>query len=522
MTRLNNWKSFWAIFFFCTVATIASSAQTFTTLVSFNDTNGSYPAGALVQGLDGSLYGTTDLGGTGGNSCGYYGISECGTVFEITRGGTLRALFNFDRSEGGNPNAGLVLATDGSFYGTASGVSEKCVSPDVCGTVFKVTSAGKVSVVYSFCSQVDCADGIWPVAAVIQGSDGDLYGTTQQGGNYCRYYSGSCGTVFKVTRGGTLTTLYTFCSQNPPSCTDGAIPAASLVQGTDGSFYGTTFMGGAHGSGTVFKITSTGKLTTLYNFCSQRNCTDGQFSYGGLVQAADGNFYGTTYSGGVNVCADGSSCGTVFKVTPAGKLTTLYSFCGQSDCTDGSAPQAELIQGTDGALYGTTSQGGFYDPGCSYYNLGCGTVFKITTAGVLTTLYTFCAQANCADGAEPLAGLLQATDGNIYGTTAIGGGVTGYSCPAIGCGTVFRLSIGLGPFVSLPRDSGKVGQIGTILGQGFTGTTGVFLNGTSATFTVVSDTLIRATVPPGATTGFVTVDTPSGTLKSNMPFRVKP
>ena len=147
-----------------------------------------------------------------------------------------------------------------------------------------------------------------------------------------------------------------------------------------------------------------------------------------------------------------------------------------------------------------------------------GTIFKITPQGVLTTLYTFCSQPNCTDGANPGTALMQSTDGNFYGTTFSGGqgGLSGEM------GTIFRLSTGLGPFVKLVRSAGKVGQSGGILGQGFTGTTGVFLNGTPANFTVVSDTYIQATVPAGGTSGFVTVDTPGGVLTSNVPFHVIP
>ncbi len=250
---------------------------------------------------------------------------------------------------------------------------------------------------------------------------------------------------------------------------------------------------GFYGCGTIFKITSLGKLTILHRFDS----SDGAGPFDGLTLASDGNFYGTTLVGG---SFDG---GTVFKATPSGTVTNLYSFC----CHDGENPDAGLVQGTDGHFYGTTSEDGA-DYG--------GTVFSITPGGTLTTLHSF----DGPDGNMPLSGLLQATTGSFYGTTALGGDLT---CnPVYGCGTVFGLDMGLGVFVTFVRFAGKVGQTGPILGEGFTGTTSVSINGIQANFTVISDTYIRATVPEGATTGYVTVTTPSGVLTSNVPFRVLP
>jgi uncharacterized repeat protein (TIGR03803 family) len=196
--------------------------------------------------------------------------------------------------------------------------------------------------------------------------------------------------VFRITPSGTLTTLYSFCAQT--GCADGSAPSA-LVQGTNGSFYGTTYNGGVYTGGTVFKITPGGTLTTLYSFCAQTNSTDGFYPYAGLVQATDGNFYGTTQNGGANTRCNSIGCGTVFKITPGGKLTTLHSFRG----LDGNSPNG-LVQGTDGSFYGTTFFGGAYN---------VGTVFKITAGGTLTTL-------NSLDGSSssdnPGAGLAQGTD----------------------------------------------------------------------------------------------------------------
>jgi uncharacterized repeat protein (TIGR03803 family) len=261
-------------------------------------------------------------------------------------------------------------------------------------------------------------DGAYPYAGLIQATNGGLYGTTYFGG------ANGSGTVFKITPSGTLTTIYNFCSQS--GCTDGAEPVAGLVQATNGNFYGTTYSGGANSSGTVFKITPNGTLTTLYNFCSQSGCTDGQDPYAGLVQAANGDFYGTTQNGGASVDEIANGGGTVFKITPSGNLTTLYSFCSQSGCTDGQNPYAGLVRATNGDFYGTTAYGGA--------NNG-GTVFKITASGALTTLFNFCPQdsyPSCIDGAWPYAGLVQAINGDLYGTTYAGG--------ATGNGTAFKIT----------------------------------------------------------------------------------
>ena len=269
-----------------------------------------------------------------------------------------------------------------------------------------------------------------------------------------------------------------------------------MVQGSNGNFYGTTNAGGANGfGGTVFEITPNGTLTTLHSF----DGTDGSAPAAALVQAANGNLYGTTSNGGAG------TLGTIFKMTPAGALTTLYSFCLQSGCPDGELPSGGMVQATDGNLYGTTYEGGINESG---------TVFKITPAGALTTLYLFCSLSNCADGQNSHGGLIQDTNGNLYGTTQIGG--------ADGAGSVFSLSVGLAPFVETQPTAGRVGAVVKILGQGFTGTTGVSFNGKAATFKVWSKTYLTATVPSGATTGFVTVLTPADTLKSNKQFHVTP
>lgn len=487
MTRLYEWKIGIALSLIFVTTAISAHAQTYTSF-SFNRTNGQAADAALTQGIDGDLYGTTLSGGA----------YDSGTIFGISPTDNLIRVYSFcggSCSENPLPFAALTLAMNGDFYGT----SQEGGANDA-GMIFKISTAGNYQTVYSFCSQANCVDGKNPEVSLVLGMDGNLYGATSNGGANGR------GTMFKMTTGGKLTTLYDFCFSL--GCSDGASPNG-LIQANDGNFYGTTYYGGNTsnncngGCGTVFKMTPDGSLTTLYAFCVQNNCPDGNNPFGGVIQASDGNFYGTT-SG--SECVNGD-CGTVFGITPTGNLTTLYHFTGGED---GYVPQAGLVQATDGNLYGMTYRGGQF---------GYGTIFDIPLKGTLSTLYSFCAAANCKDGAYPSSALIQGTNGNLYGTTSYGGNTKACS---FGCGTVYQLDMGLGRFVTFVLASGRVGQTGGILGQGFTGTTSVMLNGVPANFTVVSDTYIRATVPAGATTGYVMVATPSGALTSNVPFHVIP
>jgi len=380
-------------------------AQTFSTLHLFG--SGGPPTAGLVEGTDGNLYGTTD---------GYAG-KQNGMIFKITPSGTFTTLH-----AGGAFATGLILGTDGNFYGTslAGGTLGR-------GWVFKISPNGTLTTLHSF----DNTDGSFPTA-LVQASDGNFYGTTKEGGINSCLYGGTnygCGTLFKITPGGMLTTLYNFCTQS--RCADGQEPGG-LVQGTDGNLYGTTSAGGnaacGGGCGTIFKITKTGTLTTLHSF----DLTDGDNPSAGLIQAGDGNFYGVTYSGGANnrSCSPGT-CGTVFKMTPTGTLTTLHSF----DYTDGANPGAPLIQASDGNFYGTTGGGG----NCTTFAGGCGTVFEMTATGTLTRLHSF----DKTDGALPTA-LVQHSNGTFYGTTIRGGANVYHACGGY-CGTIFSLSVGLGP-----------------------------------------------------------------------------
>jgi uncharacterized repeat protein (TIGR03803 family) len=501
----------------CVATATASPAQSFTTLASFDFKNGDGPVGPLVQGRDGNFYGTADGGGNVNNLCSF----GCGTIFRITPTGKLAKLYSFCSNpncpDGYSPRSGLVQGADGNFYGTTSngGIVNHDWCTSGCGTIFKITRTGKLATLYSFCTQPNCTDGDGPWGGLVQGTDGNFYGTTVSGGSESDHCSlPGCGTIFKISPTGTLTTLYSFCPQ--ANCTDGVYPEAALVQATDGNFYGTTPYGGTGangGSGTIFRITSGGAFTTLYNFCTT-DCSDGIFPAPPLIQGADGNLYGTTTGDAIGFQrkTQSSIAGTVFRITLAGSLTTLYSFCSQPNCADGEYPFAGLAQGTDGNFYGTTADGG---TGSGQV----GTVYEITFGGSLTTLYDFCSQPNCTDGNNP-SDLVQGTDGSFYGLT-LGGGIVSCEPKYGGCGTAFSLSVGLGPFVITRPTSGNIGTKVIILGNSLTGTTSVEFNGTPATFKVLSSTEITTKVPKGATTGFVTVTMPNGTLTSNVPFVVQ-
>jgi uncharacterized repeat protein (TIGR03803 family) len=497
LNKLNRAQRAYAVLALWAATAIAMPAQTFTTLHSFDGTEGKQPVAALVQTTNGDLYGTT----TGAGS------HNVGTAFKISPSGTLKTLHDFcsqtntagDCLDGAIPEAPLIQAPNGDLYGTTIYGGNNDFCPNQCGVIFKMNLSGTLNVIYDFCPDGGgtadvCKDGENPISLLVQ-AGGDFYGTTAFGGkNTCHPLNG-CGTVFKITtNGATQTTLHTFCAEK--GCADGAEPSAGLFHAADSDFYGTTVLNGAYGGGTVFEMTASGTLTTIHSFCEQSACADGSSPNAALIQVTNGNLYGTTLSGGAN------GAGTIFQIA-GGTLTTLYSFCSVSGCPDGSSPSG-LMQGSDGNFYGTTNGNGAN---------GKGTIFEITPGGTLTTLYSFCAQSGCPDG-ESANALMQDTNGIFYGTTYTGG--------ANKKGTVFSLSVGLGPFVETQTSSGAVGAAVVILGTDLTSATSVTFNGTAAKFTVVSNSEITTTVPAGATTGTVKVVTHSGTLSSNAPFRVHP
>jgi uncharacterized repeat protein (TIGR03803 family) len=436
---------------FCT----PSQAQTFVDIYNFTTNNSSQlPHAPLTQGRNGALYGTT------------HGQGNYGSIVKVTTAGLLAQLFSFDYTDGSNTLAGLTLASDGNFYGVAT-----FGGSDSDGAFFKITPVGAFTILHSFAGG---SDGITPEGSPLQAVDGNIYGTT----------AGLLGTggatVYKYSPSGTFSTIYQFDSTTEI--------LAPLIQGSDGNLYGTACTGGTNGCGIVFKLTTSGVLLTSYSFpCG----TGGSSPASALVQAADRSFYGTTEQGG----REGN--GTVFKMTGKGNVSILYSFQGGSD---GSNPDAGLVQATDGMLYGATSGGG---------SGGFGTLFQISTAGVYKSLYSF----TSTSGEYPETGLIQHTNGTLYGTAYKGG--------ADALGSVYSLNMGLGPFITFVRPMGRAGSTAQILGQGLTGTTTVAFNGVATTsFTVVSDTYMTAAVPSGATTGAVVVTTASGTLTSNKSFQI--
>ncbi len=482
MFKLSSWKAMVVLSFCCFATAVASRAQTLTTLVSFDGTNGFMPwSTTLIQATDGNLYGTTYGGGA----------YDYGTVFKVTPNGELTTLYSFCAQsgcpDGKGPLGGVAQGTDGNFYGTTS------QGPANNGTFFKITPDGVLTTLYTSVA------GAAPT--LVLAANGNFYGFA--------WYGNVCSTVVEITPAGQLTTVHTFDSA------DGCTPL-SLIQANDGNFYGTTLGGMANDAcpsantcGTVFEMTPAGNLTTLYSFQGD----DGYYPSGGLVQGTDGNFYGTTWLGGAG------GCGTVFVITPVGQLKTLHDF----DGIDGCEPYAGLVQATDGNFYGVTLSGGpAAEVACQTPGLcpsGNGTIFEITSEGEFTNLYNFPQPSGVQPWppAQPWGGLVQATDGAFYGTTNFGG--TSSACTP-GCGTVFSLSTGLDPFVKTEPASGEAGEAITILGTDLTGTTKVTFNGKAAEFKVVSSTEIAATVPAEASTGKVEVTTPRGALSSNLPFRV--
>jgi len=459
-----------------------ASAQTFTALHTYPVGSGAWSGirapQMMAQGRDGNLYSTQANTGT---------LFD-GTVYKITTAGALTQVYSFcaltSCDDGSDPEGGVTLGLDGNLYGTT-----KIGGKDGAGTVFKVTPTGTLTTMYSFTNGTD--DSV-PVYTVILGQDGNFYGVSEVA------YTGQNGAFFRISPAGVFKALADF------DYTNGLLPNLP-VQGTDLNFYGTAQQGGNNGTncGVIYKVTTGGKITVLHNFANYP--TDGCRPIGMLVQGPDGYFYGTTYLGG-DAAAHGNGNGTIFKISPAGAYTLLYSFTfgvsGSANLYDAQLPEAGLTLGTDGNFYGVGVYGGMTNYGA---------IFKITPAGKESVLYSFCYKT-CTSFA-PTTPLVLHTNGDFYGNT---------SGDSLGGAVFYSLNVGFKPLIDLVTWTGKVGATVEILGQGFTGATGVSFNGTPAKFTNVSDTYMTATVPTGATTGTVTVTTFTSSLKSNRTFLVTP
>jgi uncharacterized repeat protein (TIGR03803 family) len=467
---------------------VRAQAQTLNYLADFTGGNGWEPCASVVQATDGNFYGAANNG--------IYG--NVGNMFRMTPGGKITSIYKFcslpDCADGAGVESAPILGGDGNLYGVTTGGGGSGLSGDAGGTIFRMTLDGKLTVIYTFCSMSDCADGATPNGITL-GSDGNFYGTTVYGG----VGDGGPGVIFKVTPAGVYTRLHAFCAE--PNCADGEKPFFPPVQGNDGNFYGVA--GNAGGGGVFYKVTSSGEYSVIYNFCdfTQGTCPDGGYAYA-IAKDAEGNFVGTA-------CCGSTAYGVVFKITPSGHYSVLRHFA-----PDGALgyPGTPLTLASDGNLYGTFIGSGSGSSG----PFGWGSIYEVTSGGELKGLYSFCCSSR---GFSPLDPVFQATDGNFYGTTAFGG-IGGNKGEAFGFGTVFQFSNGLSPLVETVPVAGKAGHSVIILGYGLSGTTGVAFNGVAAEFTVESDTYIKATVPKGATTGVVSVDTPAGTLKSNPQFVV--
>ena len=530
---------------------VAAQAQVYTPLYNYGTNTGDplnpSPFSSISQGRDGRLYSTTAFGGT----------HNGGAAYAITTGGNLTKLYDFSAYPAATaPWSGLTLGTDGFFYGTTSSGGAH-----IAGTVFKLSDSGQYTNLWDFTGGND--EGV-PEAPLVLGADGNLYSTTEG------VYTGTYGTAFKVTSKGALTTLHPF------KATDGAVPYG-LILGLDANFYGVSRLGGTNNLGVVFKMTKAGKVTVLHSFTGTAG-NDGSIPIGGLAQANDGVIYGTTYGGGTK------NWGTVFKISPSGSgFSVLHNFDRTLDINDGIQPLGGLALGTDGNVYGTTGGGG---------KQNAGALFRVTPAGQYSTLYSFCSVSGCKDGFFPQTGMVQHTNGKFYGATESGGqsvnggefysldmdlsqfvtlvsvwGKVGGTIEVLGQGFTGTTNVKLGgsaanfkvvsdtyltatvpdgssgfvtvttpggtltssrkffvtpAITSFSPTSGPVGTQVVITGKGLIQATKVTFGSKSATFAVNSDTKVTATVPAGAVNSKISITTPGGKASSKTQFTVTP
>src|ERR1700683_617511 len=471
---MKNSKSHFALGLACAAITLGlavrAHAQVLHTVGVFDGPDGNGPYSSVVQAPDGNIYGTTDSGGND---------TQSGTLFRLTPSGELTDLHNFCSQgkcdDGLSPSAAPVVGTDGNLYGVVQGGGSGGL-----GTFYRMTLDGEFTTLYTFCATQPCTGGGAPTG-IILGARGNFYATRDGGGNASR-----SGTIFSISPTGQFKLLYTFCSLTP-NCLDGARAFYPPILGSDGNLYGVTWGGGSLGGGVLYELTPSGTYSVLYNFCGQELGCSGIGEPYYVVRDANGNFFGTT-----EYNAEGRGYGSVFEFTSTNQLLVLHNFDDDNDW-----PYTGLTIANDGNVYGVFG----------FDTKAGGSIFTVTPEGVYTRIYSFFGPA-----VPPVGRLFQGPDGSFYGVTPYG--------PGDFDGEVFRFSNGLSPLVETVPVMGAVGQSVLILGNGLTGTTSVTFGGVAATFTVESDTYISATVPAGASTGVVSVVTPSGTLNSYPQFVV--
>jgi len=533
---------------FLVAIAIAAPAQTVSTIYQFsNGANPNYPAGVMAQGQDGNFYGVT----LSGNGC-------CqGVIYKISSGGTLTSLYPMAQSDG-TTCSGLNLGTDGNFYGTChnGGTNGE-------GTLFKVTSAGDLTVLHNFAAQGSSSDGCNPLAPPMQATNGDFYGTTSfcgannygtvykltLAGAYSLLYSFqgppndtvlplgliegtdgvlwgvgngwiiSGGGVFKITLAGKESLVYTFKPNSSGAFLDGESPSANLIQGSNGDFYGTTEEGGSANEGTIFEITAAGKETVLYSFPNQ---TDGAYPSLPLTQGPNGLLFGAA----TDCAGGGCSQAGLFDITTKGAYNNVYLY--PLVCSNCGQPEAPLLLSTNGTFYSTTEQGGIgvgsfyslsngYSPFISLVNVKSGK--EGAQVGILGQGFSSSSVVKFGGTAATTAALTGTTyilatvpAGALTGDVTVTTGSTVLSTPA---------SYKITPtYKSFTPPSGPVGTVVTFHGTGLTQTTKVTIDKISASFTVVSDSEISATVPAGAATGKIAVTTKGGSATSSTSFTV--
>jgi uncharacterized repeat protein (TIGR03803 family) len=446
-----------------------TGAVSLSVLHSFSGPEGETPAAPLVQGADGFFYGVAAHGGD-------FTVSPDGrgTAFRVDASGNLTTLHVFAGPEGAVPNS-LIQARDGFFYGTTTYGGQAEISPGN-GTIFRMDAAGRVTVLHVFPYSI--GGGSSQPGPIVQGADGALYGgalgafgTSAVGGYIYRFDP--------IT--GDFRHLHDFVGS------DGAVPTGPLFQAADGFFYGTTNQGGLWNTGVIYKVNAAGDFALLHSL-SPFWPGEGSEPKGGVIQASDGFFYGTTEQGGYG--------GEIFRMDAAGNFTVLHRFDAYG--SDGWRPVSGLIEGRDGFLYGTAPIGGQPVTANRY-----GVVYRMDNAGTVTVLHTFMGP----DGSTPWAAVAQGADGQLYGSTVVGG--------AFGLGVLFRVDP-MAPAAPLPTLTGLTLAPSVLVGgQSSTGTvtlggpapSGGAVVALSSGSSSVASVPTTVTVPDGATFASFVVST---------------